>query len=107
MGQWSNANSRVTVWDRLGLGDGKVVRTRSVDADYEEVEAGISEKAVKENDKQLRTQARNLVQKRRGLTEKLNKLETSGGKDKRAIASTKKEIKGLDSRIAYLMSQVS
>ena len=107
MGMWSNENKRTTLRDRLGLGDGAVVRTSAIDAEYEEVEAGISKKAVKKNDKQRRTQARNLVAKRRDLTEKLNKLETSGTKDKRAIASTKKEIKGLDSRIANLMSQVS
>lgn len=37
MGMWSNANTRTTLRDRMGLGDGKVVRSLSEDEDFEDM----------------------------------------------------------------------
>lgn len=37
MGMWSEANARKTLRDRMGLGDGKVVRSLSEDEDFEDM----------------------------------------------------------------------
>jgi hypothetical protein len=37
MGMWSNENTRTTLRDRLGMGDGKVVRSLEEDEDYQDI----------------------------------------------------------------------
>jgi hypothetical protein len=54
MGMWSNENTRTTFRDRIGMGDGKVVRSLAEDEDLEEIGAWpASRKRLSREDRKL------------------------------------------------------